>query len=49
VVSVVNRRLTQNDLVDMNAEVTGGKSDEEVARRFLSDTGLADPIRLGND
>jgi osmoprotectant transport system substrate-binding protein len=49
VVSEVNRRLTQNDMVDMNAEVTGGKSDEEVARRFLSDTGLADPIRLGND
>lgn len=46
VVSAVNRRLTQSDMVDMNAEVTGGERDEEVARRFLRDAGLAEPMRF---
>jgi glycine betaine/choline ABC-type transport system substrate-binding protein len=46
VVSAVNRRLTQTDMVDMNAEVTGGERDEDVARRFLRDAGLMEPMRL---
>jgi glycine betaine/choline ABC-type transport system substrate-binding protein len=49
VVSAVNRRLTQSDMVDMNAEVTGGESDEEVARRFLRDIGLAEPMRFEDE
>jgi osmoprotectant transport system substrate-binding protein len=46
VVSAVNRRLTQSDMVDMNAEVTAGEPDEDVARRFLRDAGLMQPMRL---
>jgi osmoprotectant transport system substrate-binding protein len=46
VVSTVNRRLTQSDMVDMNAEVTSGQSDEEVAQRYLLDAGLMEPLRL---
>jgi osmoprotectant transport system substrate-binding protein len=46
VVSAVNRRLTPSDMVDMNAEVTGGETDEDVARRFLRDAGMMQPMRL---
>ncbi|MFL6134335.1 MAG: glycine betaine ABC transporter substrate-binding protein [Nocardioidaceae bacterium] len=46
VVSAVNRRLTQSDMVDMNAEVTNGDSDEDVARRFLREAGMMEPMRL---
>jgi osmoprotectant transport system substrate-binding protein len=46
VVSAVNRRLTQSDIVDMNAEVTNGDSDEDVARRFLREAGMMEPMRL---
>ena len=46
VVSAVNRRLTQDDMVDMNAEVTAGDSDEDVAGRFLRGAGLMQPMRL---
>jgi glycine betaine/choline ABC-type transport system substrate-binding protein len=46
VVSAVNRRLTQDDMVDMNAEVTNGERDEDVARRFLRDAGLMEPMQL---
>lgn len=46
VVSAVNRRLTQTDMVDMNAEVTDGERDEDVARRFLRDAGLMEPMQL---
>ncbi len=46
VVSAVNRRLTQEAMVDMNAEVTDGESDEVVARRFLRSAGLMEPMRL---
>jgi osmoprotectant transport system substrate-binding protein len=46
VVSAVNRRLTQSDMVDMNAEVTNGESDEDVARRFLREAGMMEPMRL---
>lgn len=48
VVSAVNRRLTQDDMVDMNAAVTDGDSDEDVASRFLRDAGLMQPMRLDN-
>jgi osmoprotectant transport system substrate-binding protein len=49
VVSAVNRRLTQDDMVDMNAQVTEGETDEDVAGRFLRDAGLMQPMRLDND
>jgi glycine betaine/choline ABC-type transport system substrate-binding protein len=49
VVSAVNRRLNQDDMVDMNAQVTAGDSDEDVAGRFLRDAGLMQPMRLDND
>ena len=45
VVSAVNRRLTQADMVDLNADVTNGEPDEEVARRFLREAGLLEPMR----
>jgi osmoprotectant transport system substrate-binding protein len=48
VVSAVNQRLTQSDMVDLNAQVTAGESDEDVARRFLRDAGLLQPMRLEN-
>ena len=43
VVSEVNRRLTQQAMVDMNAAVTDGEDEETVARRFLREAGLLDP------
>lgn len=46
VVSAVNRRLTQSDMVDLNADVTSGEPEEEVARRFLREAGLLDPMQL---
>jgi glycine betaine/choline ABC-type transport system substrate-binding protein len=46
VVDAVNSRLTQDVIVDLNAAVTDGQPDTEVARRFLRDTGLLSPIRL---
>jgi osmoprotectant transport system substrate-binding protein len=45
VVDAVNRRLTQETMVDMNAAVTDGQLDADVARRFLRDAGLLEPIR----
>ncbi|HYO38458.1 MAG TPA: glycine betaine ABC transporter substrate-binding protein [Nocardioidaceae bacterium] len=48
VVSAVNGRLTQSDMVDLNAEVTGGESDEDVARGFLRSEGLLEPMRAGD-
>jgi osmoprotectant transport system substrate-binding protein len=47
VVDAVNRRLTSSDMVAMNAEVTEGQDDGEVARRFLVEAGLQRP--LGSD
>ena len=44
VVNAVNRRLTQNAIVDMNALVTDGQDDGEVARRFLREAGLLRPL-----
>jgi osmoprotectant transport system substrate-binding protein len=40
VVDAVNRRLTGSEMVEMNAAVTEGQDDGEVARRFLREAGL---------
>ncbi len=47
VVDAVQRRLTQDVIVEMNAAVTNGQSDADVARRFLREAGLLRP--LGSD
>jgi osmoprotectant transport system substrate-binding protein len=44
VVNGVNRRLTQDVIVEMNAAVTDGQDDGDVARRFLREAGLLRPI-----
>jgi glycine betaine/choline ABC-type transport system substrate-binding protein len=44
VVNAVNGRLTQDVIVDMNAAVTNGQEDGEVARRFLREAGLLRPL-----
>jgi osmoprotectant transport system substrate-binding protein len=44
VVNAVNRRLTQDVIVDLNSEVTAGETDAEVARRFLRQAGLLEPL-----
>lgn len=45
VVSAVNEELTQEAVVDMNAAVTAGQRDEEVARRFLQEHDLLRQVR----
>ena len=42
VVSTVNRKLSQTDMVDLNAGVTSGETDQTVARAFLQQEGLLD-------
>ena len=42
VVDAVNRRLTSREIVAMNAAVTEGQPEGEVARRFLRDAGPLD-------
>ena len=49
VVDAVNRRLTSSDMVAMNAEVTEGQDDGEVARRFLVEAGLQRPLGSNAD
>ena len=49
VVDAVNRSLTQEVIVGLNAAVTEGQSDVDVARRYLRDAGLLEPIRLGDN
>lgn len=44
VVDAVNSRLTQDVIVEMNSAVTDGQEDVEVARRFLREAGLLEPI-----
>ena len=44
VVDAVNRRLTTSEIVAMNAAVTEGQDEGEVARRFLRDAGLLRPL-----
>ena len=46
VVDAVNARLTQDVVVGLNAAVTDGAPDTDVARRFLQEQGLLSPIRL---
>jgi glycine betaine/choline ABC-type transport system substrate-binding protein len=45
VVDTVNSKLTEDAVVQMNAEVTEGADDSEVAVRFLRDAGLMQPLR----
>ncbi|CAA9397762.1 glycine betaine ABC transporter substrate-binding protein [uncultured Nocardioides sp.] len=45
VVDAVNAELTEDAMVQMNAEVTGGRTDEVVAREFLRGAGLDEPLR----
>ena len=47
VVAAVNGRLTQEQIVALNAEVANGRSDADVARQFLRDQGLLTPFRPG--
>ena len=44
VVDAVNARLTQDVMVDLNAAVTDGQDEVDVAERFLRDAGLLEPI-----
>jgi len=48
VVDTVNSELSEDAMVQMNAEVTNGRTDETVAREFLRSVGLNEPIR-GDD
>jgi glycine betaine/choline ABC-type transport system substrate-binding protein len=45
VVDSVNRLLTEDVMVDLNAAVTEGQDEVDVAERFLRDNGLMQPIR----
>jgi glycine betaine/choline ABC-type transport system substrate-binding protein len=45
VVDAVNSELTEDAMVQMNAEVTEGGDDREVATRFLRSVGLMQPLR----
>lgn len=49
VVDAVNRSLTQDVIVGLNAAVTEGQTDVDVARRYLRDAGLLEPVRLGDN
>ena len=44
VVNAVNAELTQDVMVDLNAAVTEGQDEEDVAERFLDDAGLLEPL-----
>jgi osmoprotectant transport system substrate-binding protein len=45
VVNAVNARLTTDAIVKLNAEVTDGREDVEVAREFLRSVDLSTPLR----
>jgi len=45
VVDTVNAELTEDVIIDLNAEVTDGRDDGEVARGFLRRVGLMTPLR----
>ena len=47
VIDEVNSRLTEDAVVDMNAQVTEGRDDEAVAASFLRSVGLMQPLDLG--
>jgi osmoprotectant transport system substrate-binding protein len=44
VVNAVNRELTMDSMVEMNADVTAGRDDAEVATGFLRNVGLMQPL-----
>jgi osmoprotectant transport system substrate-binding protein len=44
VVDAVNSELTEQAMVDLNADVTAGRDDAEVATGFLRSAGLMDPL-----
>ena len=44
VVDAVNRRLTTDVIVGLNKAVTDGEDDGEVARAFLREEGLLEPL-----
>ncbi len=46
VVDAVNRELTEDAMVEMNAQVTQGRDDSEVAVAFLRSVGLMTPLNL---
>ena len=45
VVDAVNAALTTDVIVDLNAEVTAGREDSQVARDFLRSADLSTPLR----
>ncbi len=45
VIDAVNAKLTTDVIVDLNAEVTSGREDSEVARDFLRSVNLSTPLR----
>lgn len=45
VVDTVNSTLSEKSMVEMNAAVTDGRNEEQVAREFLRGVGLMQPIR----
>ena len=47
VVDTVNDELTEDAMVSMNAKVTQGRDDAQVAVSFLRDVGLMQPLDLG--
>lgn len=44
VIDAVNDSLSQRTMVDLNAQVTDGRDDRDVARRYLRDVGLLEPL-----
>lgn len=47
VVDTVNQELTEEDMVRLNAEVTDGRDEADVAADFLRQVGLRTPLDLG--
>ena len=47
VVDTVNQELTEEDMVRLNAEVTDGRDEADVASDFLREAGLRTPLDLG--
>jgi osmoprotectant transport system substrate-binding protein len=47
VVDTVNQELTEEDMVRLNAEVTDGRDEADVAADFLREAGLSTPLDLG--
>lgn len=45
VVNAVNEKLTEDAMIEMNARVTDGRPDDQVATEFLRGAGLMQPLR----